>query len=197
MPPFKSQLQSGNQKIRLVVSSLVSLLALACFILSYDALKKLAVEQEAVPEALGWVFPIVVDGAIIVFSLAVLEFSLRRKSANILRLLVLLVTLGSVFFNISHVHSDKLLSKILAGTPPVLLFASFEVLMLLIKDQVELNQSEQSQREAEAAEKVLDKAERQKIVAQLHEEGLTAQEMMQQIPNVSLRTIQRDIGELG
>ena len=181
--------RKGSNRISVIVSLLVGGLALASFTLSFDALQKLAVEKQVVPQKLGWIFPLVIDGGIVVFSLASLEASLRKKSAKALQFLVFFVTAGSVFFNISHVPEFSWLAIILAATPPVLLFFSFEVLIHLAKDRMEIKYIEQR----EEAEKPLSKEARLQEVRKLHAQGLNAKEIAERIPHVSVRTIQRDM----
>lgn len=178
-------------KISWLSSLLVGGLAFASFSLSFGALKDLAVREKVVTESLGFVFPLVVDGAIVVFSLCALRASLRKESAWHLRLLVVLATLGSVIFNIFHV-GDSWLARSLAATPPILLFLSFEAFMHLIQKEMERGMEEERQE----AEKPLSKNARIAEVKRLLGEGLKAQEIADRLPGVSLRTIQRDVGKI-
>ena len=134
-------------KISWLSSALVGSLALASFSLSFGALQDLAVREKVVSESLGFVFPLVVDGAIVVFSLCALRASLRKESAWLLRSLVVLATIGSVFFNIMHV-GESWLARSLAATPPLLLFLSFEALMHSIQKEMERG-IEEAKQEAE------------------------------------------------
>ena len=66
-------------------SGLVALLALASFSLSFESLRGLAIETRVVSPSLGWIFPLIVDGAIVVFSLSALRASLRKERTHWLR----------------------------------------------------------------------------------------------------------------
>ncbi len=176
-------------KISWLSSIMVGGLALVSFSLSFEALKDLAVREKVVPENLGYLFPLMVDGAVVVFSLCALRASLRKESATMMRLLVVLATMGSVLFNIMHV-GDSWLARCLAATPPVLLFLSFESLMYSIKKEMERGIKEARQE----AEKPLSKEARLAEVKRLLGEGLSAVEIKEKLPRVSLRTIQRDVG---
>ena len=106
-----------------------------------------------------------------------------------MRLLVVLATAGSVLFNMNHV-ADSWLARCLAATPPVLLFLSFESLMHSIQKEMERGIKEARQE----ADKPLSKEARVAEVKRLLDEGLTAVEIAEKLPSVSLRTVQRDVG---
>lgn len=164
-------------------------LALVSFSLSFEALKDLAVREKVVLAHLGYLFPLMVDGAVVVFSLCALRASLRKESATMMRLLVVLATTGSVLFNMMHV-GDSWLARCLAATPPVLLFLSFESLMHSIKKEMERG----IQVARQEADKPLSKEARLAEVERLLAGGQSASEIVERLPSVSLRTIQRDIG---
>ena len=176
-------------KISWLSSIMVGGLALVSFSLSFEALKELAVQEQVVPEKLGYLFPLMVDGAIVVFSLCALRASLRKEPAMTLRMLVVFATAGSVLFNMMHV-GDSWLARCLAATPPVLLFLSFESLMHSIQKEMERG----IQAARQEAEKPLSKEARLAEVKRLLDEGLSAVEIAERLPSVSLRTVQRDIG---
>ena len=170
-------------------ATMVSALALASFSLSFEALRHLAIEQGVVTERLSWIFPLVVDGAIVVFSLTALRASLRKESAMMMRLLVIGVSALSVCFNIAHVKSEWL-ARVLAATPPVLLFLSVEALLHTVQKEVERGVTKH---EKETEGKPLSKEDRRAYVQQCLADGMIAVEIADSMKNVSLRTIQRDI----
>ena len=178
-------------KISWLSSIMVGGLALVSFSLSFEALKELAVQEQVVPEKLGYLFPLMVDGAIVVFSLCALRASLRKEPAMTLRMLVVFATAGSVLFNMMHV-GDSWLARCLASTPPVLLFLSFESLMHSIQKEMERG----IQAAKQVADKPLSKVARLAEVKRLLDEGLSAVEIAERLPSVSLRTVQRDIGAI-
>ncbi len=191
-------------------SGLVGLLALASFSLSFEALRGLAVETGVVSVKLGWIFPLIVDGAIVVFSLSALRASLRKERTAWLRGLVIFATCASIFFNIAHVEIQWL-AMILAATPPVLLFLSFEALMhsiqaemqRVIETDLQSNDStndlkeKKLKRAAKHAKKTnARKSDRLEKVKKLHEQGLSPAQIVEQLDNVSLRTVQRDLAAI-
>jgi len=114
---------------------LVALLAAGAFALSFDALNHLA-QENGVTANLTWVWPLVLDGAIVVFSLSALRASLHRESIRYPMTLVVIATATSVLFNVAHAPSG-MLAHTMAAVPPVFLFLSFELLMRQLRSEVE------------------------------------------------------------
>jgi len=114
---------------------LVALLAAGAFALSFDALKRLA-DENGVSPGLTWVWPLVLDGAIVAFSLSALRASLHREPVAYPMALVVIATSTSVVFNVAHAPSG-ILAHTMAAVPPVFLFLSFELLMRQLRGEVE------------------------------------------------------------
>jgi len=125
----------GVRLISTITAVLVLLLAIAAFVMSFDALHALAAESGAVAPKYAYVFPLVVDGAIIVFSIGALRASLCAESTRVPMILVVAVTSLSVVFNIAHAPFG-LLSCVMAATPPLLLFLAFESLMRQLRSEI-------------------------------------------------------------
>jgi hypothetical protein len=102
-------------------------LALAGFAMSYDALHSLAREQ-GVPTPLAWLWPLVVDGFIIVASLSVVRAVADTRRASYPWILVLAFSAVSVAFNVVHA-APTLVARLVAAIPPAALVLSFELLM--------------------------------------------------------------------
>ena len=136
-----------NTLISTLTGVLVFLLAAAAFLLSFDALKHLAATN-GIPAGKSWIYPAIVDGAIIVFSLSVLQASLNRQRTAYPWVLVAVFTMMSVILNIVHAP-NSFLSRVLAAIPPVALFLSFELLMGQIKGLVQRSGLVQSLQELE------------------------------------------------
>ena len=134
-----------NTLISTVTGVLVFLLAAAAFLLSFDALKHLAATN-GIPSGKSWIYPAIVDGAIIVFSLSVLQASLNRQHTLYPWILVGAFTVLSVILNIVHAPAT-FLSRVLAAIPPLALFLSFELLMGQIKGIVQRSGAVQSLQE--------------------------------------------------
>lgn len=124
-------MQRVNQLLSLLSASLVLFLAGSAFFLSFESLKGLAI-QMGVAESIAWLYPAIIDGAIIVFSLSVLRANLNRENILYPWALVSLFTILSVVLNIIHAHQD-FLAQFLAAIPPIALFLSFELLMSQLK----------------------------------------------------------------
>lgn len=103
--------------------------------MSFDALRKLAADNE-VPIHLTWIFPLILDGAIIVFSLEAFRSSLQRESIRYPMTLVVIATVTSAVFNILHAP-PTFVGKLVAVIPPLCLFASFELLLRHLRSEVE------------------------------------------------------------
>lgn len=123
-----------NQTIPKWTGWLVATLAIIAFILSYNALRHVAADY-GIPENLSFLWPLLVDFALIVFSMAVLSASLAGQRTVWPWLLVGLFTLATVGFNLIHAP-DNATARIVAAVAPVALFLSFETLMGMIKNRV-------------------------------------------------------------
>ena len=114
-------------------------LAAAGFAMSYQALHSLAVEH-GVPATLAWMWPLVVDGFIVVASLSVVRAVADGRHAVYPWLLVLAFSSISVAFNVAHA-APTLVARIVAAIPPTALVLSFELLMRQLRQQLRTNLS--------------------------------------------------------
>lgn len=121
-----------NTAISVVSGMLVLFLAGSAFVLSFEALKDLAY-QVGIAEQMAWLYPAIIDGAIIVFSLSVLRANLNRERTLYPWALVSLFTLLSVVLNIIHADENPL-AQSLAAIPPLALFLSFELFLSQLKE---------------------------------------------------------------
>ncbi len=112
-------------------------LAIAGFAMSYEALHSLAVEQ-GVPAPLAWLWPLVVDGFIVVASLSVVRTVADGRHAAYPWLLVLAFSSISVAFNVMHA-APTVVARFVAAIPPTALVLSFELLMRQLREQVSSN----------------------------------------------------------
>jgi ribosomal protein S25 len=118
---------TAGDRIRTVTTAGVAGLAVGAFLLSYDALHQLA-RTSHVPAPLAWLWPLIVDGFILVASLAVLDAVHTGQRARYPWLLVLAFSTLSVTFNVLHAPHD-LVAQLVAAIPPLTLVLSFELLM--------------------------------------------------------------------
>jgi len=112
----------AHKVISWVTALLVFLLACAEFVLSFSSLKELAADNGIHP-SLAFVFPLIIDGAMIVFSLAVMRNELYGEPTWVGWLLIGAFTMASTIFNIVHSTGD-LLAAFIAAVAPVALFHS-------------------------------------------------------------------------
>ena len=116
------------QTISILTFILVVLLAMASFALSYEALAELAAGSGAISKGQAWAFPLCVDGAIVVFSIAALRATITGERGSWPLGLVVVSTLASVALNIAHAPGG-FTSCLVGAMPPLLLFLAFESLM--------------------------------------------------------------------
>jgi hypothetical protein len=191
---------------------LVSLLAIGAFALSYNALYGVA-SSHGIPGGLAYVWPLLIDGAIVVFSISVVRASLLRERAWWPWALVIVFTAGTVFFNILHfvpINRPLLVSITIAIIAPVGLVLAFETVMGMLKSNVARREFVQSiaQIEAEMGKKTgeLDRlqhdrlaeiealtANRQSELANLEAKIAQLQEAVE-VKAKTLETYQQDIG---
>jgi hypothetical protein len=110
-----------------VSSAGVLLLAAAAFTLSYDALHQLALDSRVRP-ALAWLWPVVIDGTIVVALLTVLAAKRAATRAAYPWTLAGLFSLASVAFNIAHAP-DRPVAQLVFAMAPVALVLTTHLLM--------------------------------------------------------------------
>jgi hypothetical protein len=105
----------------------VLVLAAAAFTLSYDALHQLALDSRVRP-ALAWLWPVVIDGTIVVALLTVLAAKRAATRAAYPWALAGLFSLASVAFNIAHAP-DRPVAQLVFAMAPVALVLTTHLLM--------------------------------------------------------------------
>jgi uncharacterized protein DUF2637 len=105
----------------------VIVLAAAAFTLSYDALHQLALDSRVRP-ALAWLWPVVIDGTIVVALLTVLAAKRAATSAGYPWTLAGLFSAASVAFNIAHAP-DRPVAQLVFAMAPVALVLTTHLLM--------------------------------------------------------------------
>jgi Protein of unknown function (DUF2637) len=105
----------------------VIVLAAAAFTLSYDALHQLALDSRVRP-ALAWLWPVVIDGTIVVALLTVLAAKRAATRAGYPWALAGLFSLASVAFNIAHAP-DRPVAQLVFAMAPVALVLTTHLLM--------------------------------------------------------------------
>jgi hypothetical protein len=105
----------------------VIVLAAAAFTLSYDALHQLALDSRVRP-ALAWLWPVVIDGTIVVALLTVLAAKRAAVRAGYPWALAGLFSAASVAFNIAHAP-DRPVARLVFAMAPVALVLTTHLLM--------------------------------------------------------------------
>jgi hypothetical protein len=105
----------------------VVVLAAAAFTLSYDALHQLALDSRVRP-ALAWLWPVVIDGTIVVALLTVLAANRAASRAGYPWALAGLFSTASVAFNIAHAP-DRPVAQLVFAMAPVALVLTTHLLM--------------------------------------------------------------------
>jgi hypothetical protein len=105
----------------------VVVLAAAAFTLSYDALHQLALDSRVRP-ALAWLWPVVIDGTIVVALLTVLAAKRAATRAGYPWALAGLFSLASVAFNVAHAP-DRPVAQLVFAMAPVALVLTTHLLM--------------------------------------------------------------------
>lgn len=137
MPDKEILARSSDSQIKTVSvlnAVMVACVAVGSFALSYSNLRLMA-EENGITGPLSYIWPLLIDFALVVFSLSVVVAYARAESTWRQWSLVVIYTIGSVVFNIIHAPND-LRSQVVASIAPVSLFFSFELLMNQIKNQM-------------------------------------------------------------
>lgn len=123
--------QKYTKWLSVVVLFLVSLVTIISFVLSYEALWNFAIAGGK-PERLAWLWPVIIDLPIVVFSVVALFAVSLGYNPWPFRLVVGLATALTVWFNYSYAISQDVSWQVYV-TAPVMYFVSFEVLAWVIK----------------------------------------------------------------
>jgi hypothetical protein len=105
----------------------VLVLAAAAFTLSYDALHQLALDSRVRP-GLAWLWPVVIDGTIVVALLTVLAAKRASRGAGYPWALAGLFSAASVAFNVAHAP-DRPVARLVFAMAPVALVLTTHLLM--------------------------------------------------------------------
>jgi DNA-binding CsgD family transcriptional regulator len=113
---------------------MVLLIAAISFTLSYHALRDIA-QSHGFDGWLSYLWPLLIDFALVVFSLCVVTAHLHSESTWRQWALVALATITTITYNYLHAPAN-LIAQSVAIVPPVMLFFSFELLMSQLKASV-------------------------------------------------------------
>lgn len=117
------------------VALMVLFIGSGAFVLSYDALYQTGLTN-GIPSNKAWIWPLLIDLPLIVFTLALLVSQLMRSSAKLWASLVILYTLATIGFNLSHAQ-QSILGYTVAIVAPIGLLLTTEALRHLAKSIIE------------------------------------------------------------
>lgn len=142
-----------NKQIVSILTATVAILVLAigagAFVISYDALYAIG-QSNGIPTGKAWIWPLLIDAPLIVFTLALLVSQIMQQSAKLWASLVILYTLATIGFNLSHAQVTPL-GWTVAVVAPVGLLLTTEALRHLAKTIIERQAIVSSMSELSAA----------------------------------------------
>lgn len=125
--------------ISAIAAALVFLLAVLAFVLSYSSLQHMA-QTNGIAGRLSYLWPLLLDFAMIVFSLAILRANLRAESATYPWLLTIAFSGLATVANILDVTTLGIPAWMIAASvkalAPVALVLAFELLMGMIRAEI-------------------------------------------------------------
>jgi len=124
----------ANKFISRLTAVLVFALAVGAFVLSYAALRDLAAHN-GLSDWRAYLWPLMLDAALVVCSLAVLRANLQQDRAVYPWFLVGLYTLATIAFNVAHAPTDTM-GRLVAVVAPLSLFLSFELFVSMLRSEV-------------------------------------------------------------
>lgn len=114
---------------------MMAVLILIPFLISFGSLWGLADEQGV---GWSWLYPLMVDGGLLIFKLLVLSASLRGETDRYSWAMAGLLTFISVALNVAHVPVDAgnwALAAFMFGLPPALILAAFVAVTRRVESQ--------------------------------------------------------------
>lgn len=119
----------------MVAMSVISGIAVCAFVLSYNSLVGLAIEN-GIDSMVAPLFPLTIDGLIIASAIGRLKYSLEGEPYLIGTCVMGFATVTSVGLNIAHADTT-LLSQIVFSVPPIVLFVGSEMVLGMIQKHIE------------------------------------------------------------
>lgn len=200
-----------SKLITIITATLFIVLALMAFAVSYQGLQITAYNNGKA----GWmsyIIPLIVDGGIIIFSLAVVYKSLRNEPAWFQWFLVGLFTVVTVSFNIFQ-ESNHITVYFVKSVAPIMLLLTFESLMGIVTGGVKRreyqaniaelrdlkaglqNEVDKLQRKVDNLVEQID-SPRKEQVYNLVAEGVKSARQIADTLQVSHTTVYKDLNEL-
>lgn len=132
--------QRISKVVFITTAMLVIVLFGSAFVLSYEALRQLALDN-GIRHGLGWLWPLGLDAFMAVASLYMLWAHMNREW-EVLPLMLIMVVMGaSVVFNIVNAP-DNSLARSVAALPPLVAFMAFEVFIIMVRHYTDMNMND-------------------------------------------------------
>lgn len=128
---------SSSKAVLILVISLIIGLAAGAFVLSFSALRDLAISS-GIPETLSWIWPLIIDGFIVTATVAI--FALRSRKINwypwtALVLFAIVSVLGNAvhaFNSSSNVTVPLFIAALVSAIPAIALLLASHFLVIMI-----------------------------------------------------------------
>lgn len=189
--PKPAAVSSDSKALHYFTRIVVVLVAIGAAVLSFDALTALAVES-GVPPLLAWVWAVVIDGFILVSTLAAFAMKDRVGSAKYyawitLGVFVVFSILGNAWHAVIEKEAFELpifVAVIVTAVPPLALFLAIHLLVLMVSPTPEQKldlkrKAEHQERLNKLREKELEKIEKAAILREVKEQ---AQKTFEDLP---------------
>ena len=179
-----------------VTSVLVLIIAAMSFVLSYHALQTLSAAN-GMPYYLSLIWPLLIDFSLVVFSLCVVTAHLHGDSTWRQWGLIIGCTFCTIAYNYLHAP-NTLIAQSIAVVPPIMLFFSFELLMMQLKNSIK--RQSVTQVLTDKVEQLTQEVDspityRRNLVASMLESGRTQKSIATEL-DVSVSTVRSDIKQL-
>ena len=134
----KSSVYNSRLITALFWGVLLAIIALAAgsFALSFNALLSLAIDAGGIPPRLAWVWPLIVDLSLVVYTATILTSQLQRWPVWFPASLAAFYAVVTVTGNVIHAPATPV-GWFIAALPPVSLLLATEALRSLLKQNVE------------------------------------------------------------
>lgn len=135
-----------NQLVKWMTGAVILLVALigaGGFILSYGALLSIGISNGMPADWRGYIWPLLTDAGLIVFSLSLLTAQVTRQKVSGWVVVVGALSVASIIFNVSHaglinnVYYNYGLKFVVNAWPPIMLIAVVEALRHLLKTVID------------------------------------------------------------
>jgi len=131
---------TANRVIPAVTAILTVALAAAAFVLSFNSLTELAAQQGLSVPVL---FPLILEGGLIVFSLTALTRSLNGQSTRYQWALVIASSAAATAFNVLHAPPTWL-ARVMWAIPSIMLLLSFESWLTQMRHRVRVGEAQKT-----------------------------------------------------